>query len=246
MEEIKTIGGYLLPRGADGGHYTPVVTQPTADTMMMEFQPSKAGMPGVEPVEVKLPVGSGNGSGQNVALTTAQINALHGMFKVCLFDDSKDVDGAISAFEAAFVITGGGGEVPDEPEQPGGDIPADALPPDGLMAYFDLRNLGDKANVTAGAAKGVVATQGNGALYSWASQPITSSDEYGAVLPRGLLYNPSGQSADYDMGDHFTMVVTTRGAPSGWNMTGSNVVYGIAEPVYVTADGTANSKRRKR
>lgn len=70
MEEIKTIGGYQLPRGADGGHYTPVVTQPTADTMMVEFQPSKAGMPGVEPVEVKLPVGSGNGSGQNVELDT--------------------------------------------------------------------------------------------------------------------------------------------------------------------------------
>ena len=48
----------------------------------------------------------------------AQINALHGMFKVCLFDDSKDVSGAIFAFETAFGITGGG-EVPDEPEEPG-------------------------------------------------------------------------------------------------------------------------------
>ena len=140
----------------------------------------------------------------------------------------------------------GGGEIPNEPDQPGGEgggTTGDTLPTDGLMAYFDLRNLGDKANVTVGTTKGVVATQGNGALYSWASQPITSSDEYGVVLPRGLLYNPSGQSAEYDMGDHFTMVVTTRGAPSGWNMTGSNVLYGVAEPVYVTADGTAKAAK---
>ena len=53
--------------GADGGHYTPVITQPTADTMKVEFLPSRAGMAAVEPVEIKLPVGSGNDSGQNVA-----------------------------------------------------------------------------------------------------------------------------------------------------------------------------------
>lgn len=53
-------------------------------------------------------------SGQNVTLSTAQIDALHGMFKVCLFDDSKDVDGAIAVFEAAFALSdsgeSGGGE----------------------------------------------------------------------------------------------------------------------------------------
>ena len=59
-------------------------------------------------------------SGQNANLTTAQINALHGMFKVCLFDDTKDVDGAISAFETAFGIAGGG-EAPGQPDIP--DVP---------------------------------------------------------------------------------------------------------------------------
>lgn len=68
MEEIKTIGGYQLPRGPDGGHYTPIITQTAADTMTVEFRPSKAGMAAVEPVTVKLPVGSGDGSGQNVAV----------------------------------------------------------------------------------------------------------------------------------------------------------------------------------
>lgn len=67
MEEIKTIGGHQLPRGADGGHYTPVVTQTAADTMTVEFQPSRAGMAAVDPVEIKLPVGSGGDSGQNAA-----------------------------------------------------------------------------------------------------------------------------------------------------------------------------------
>ena len=135
----------------------------------------------------------------------------------------------------------GGEELPDEPEQPGGDITDDALPTDGLMAYFDLRNLGDKANLSVGTTKGVLATQGSGALYSWASQPITSSDEYGAVLARAMNYNPDGLSAEYDMGDHFTMVVTTRGGPSKWNTANSNVAYTNAEPVYVTADGTAKA-----
>lgn len=50
--------------GDDGGHYTPVVTQPTADTMKVEFAPSKAGMAAVEPVTVKLPSG-GSDSGEN-------------------------------------------------------------------------------------------------------------------------------------------------------------------------------------
>jgi hypothetical protein len=81
----------------------------------------------VKSVNGVMPDGSGNveiqvsgGNTDQGGMTTAQINALHGMFKVCLFDDTKDVDGAISAFETAFGIAGGG-EVPDEPDQP--DIP---------------------------------------------------------------------------------------------------------------------------
>lgn len=96
-----------------GLYYIPVVSQPRETALKFEFKPSLTGAPVPKPVTVELPVGSGTGG----ELTTAQINALHGMFKVCLFDDSKDVDGAISAFETAFGITGGG-EVPDEPDAP--------------------------------------------------------------------------------------------------------------------------------
>lgn len=62
-------------------------------------------------------------SSQNAnGLTTAQVEALHGMFKVCAYDDSKDVSGAYAAFLAAFGITdtedGGGEEEPETPVEP--------------------------------------------------------------------------------------------------------------------------------
>lgn len=53
--------------GVDGGHYTPVVTQPTTDTMQISFAPSKSDMPAVNPVTVNLPVSEN--SGQNVDLS---------------------------------------------------------------------------------------------------------------------------------------------------------------------------------
>lgn len=90
MEEIKTIGGHQLPRGADGGHYTPVVTQTAADTMTVEFQPSKAGMAAVEPVKIKLPVGSG--SGQNLELDAT-------LTKSGKAADAKAVGDALSELE---------------------------------------------------------------------------------------------------------------------------------------------------
>lgn len=41
-------------------------------------------------------------------LTTAQINALDGMFKVAAYDDSKDVSGAYAAFKEAFGLNDSG------------------------------------------------------------------------------------------------------------------------------------------
>jgi hypothetical protein len=52
--------------GEDGGHYTPVVTQPTTDTIKIAFTPSKATMPAVAPVTVQLPAPSeSNGAGEH-------------------------------------------------------------------------------------------------------------------------------------------------------------------------------------
>lgn len=55
-------------------------------------------------------------SGGNAALTTAQISALDGMFKVCSFA-SADVSAEYNAFKTAFGISDSGGEEePDNPE----------------------------------------------------------------------------------------------------------------------------------
>lgn len=58
--------------------------------------------------------GSGSNSGQNPTgggLSTVQINALDGMFKVCVFDDSLgDVVAAYAAFRDAFGLSGSGEE----------------------------------------------------------------------------------------------------------------------------------------
>lgn len=113
MEEIKTIGGYQLPRGADGGHYTPVVAQNSADTMTVEFHPSKAGMAAVAPVAIKLPVGSGNNSGQNAnALTLTSPDG-------SVWDITITNEGVLTP------VKRGGDAEPDEPdipENPGNNV----------------------------------------------------------------------------------------------------------------------------
>lgn len=47
------------PAGADGGYYTPSVSQPTPDTMQVAFTPSASGMPTVGPTDITLPSGGG-------------------------------------------------------------------------------------------------------------------------------------------------------------------------------------------
>ena len=81
--------------GVDGGHYTPVVTQPTTDTMQISFAPSKSDMPAVDPVTVNLPVSEN--SGQNVGKCPERLyvedyktdkntwnDAFDALFAVCL------------------------------------------------------------------------------------------------------------------------------------------------------------------
>lgn len=55
MEEIKTIGGYRLPHGNDGGYYTPAVTQTDTSDVRVEFIPSKGDMPQVDPIVIEMP-----------------------------------------------------------------------------------------------------------------------------------------------------------------------------------------------
>jgi hypothetical protein len=73
-------------------------------------------------VEIEIPEG-GTGSG----LTTAQINALDGMFKICAY--TADATDAYKAFQTAFGISGevepDAPDVPDVPEEP--DVPEKTL-----------------------------------------------------------------------------------------------------------------------
>lgn len=45
------------PETEPGGYYTPTITQPDANTMLVAYTPSTEGMPSVEPVQVTLPAG---------------------------------------------------------------------------------------------------------------------------------------------------------------------------------------------
>ena len=56
-------GGGSGASGEDGGYYTPVVTQPSENTMQVAFTPSKAAMPAVDGVEITLPAGPQGVSG---------------------------------------------------------------------------------------------------------------------------------------------------------------------------------------
>jgi hypothetical protein len=61
---------------------------------------------------------SGDNSSQNAGLTTAQINALDGMFQVAAYDASKDFASAYAAFKTAFGITDSGDTGDDGEESP--------------------------------------------------------------------------------------------------------------------------------
>lgn len=82
-EQIETaVANYMSQHPIEaepGGHYTPVVTQPTDNTMQVSFTPSKADMPPVESVTVNLPVGEGSGQNQPYTLPVATADALGGV-----------------------------------------------------------------------------------------------------------------------------------------------------------------------
>lgn len=113
---------------------------------------------------------------------------------------------------------------------------------DGLMAYFDFRNLGDKANVTVDTTKGVMATQGSGALYSWDAQPITSSDNYGIKTPRAMKFSAEGNTTQTDLGTEFTVISFGYGECIGPGIKATNIdPRWQFMPSYNKADGTANA-----
>ena len=265
-----------------------------------------------EEFAAKLAAGSG--------LTTAQINALDGMFKVAAYDDSKDVSGAYAAFKAAFGLadsgdTGGGGEEPPVVTtytitaelvnvtsnnsatsitegasytatltaadgykldavsvlMGGVDVTADVyangvisipavtgnveivasaaaiedvkavLPEDGLLAYFDFRNVAESSGDNS---KGyyIPATKGTGRMYGWYKDG--GGNDYGS----NASVNPDFCAGDsytiHDFGSDFTWILKSYCAP-GYTIRGfKNYIApsnsgAVLSPTYNTAEGTA-------
>lgn len=122
-----------------------------------------------------------------------------------------------------------------------------ALPEDGLLATFDLRNLsGEQMNVAVGSAKGMKATTGNGALFSWAGTPIMSSSANGSILSRSLMYSNDGSSSSYMPGGDFTCVAYGYGCVSSTSavaMAYTNISsdYGALTPKYKNSSGVQAS-----
>jgi hypothetical protein len=131
--------------------------------------------------------GTADDSGQNVALTTAQINALDGMFRVCAYDDSKDVSGAYAAFKSAFGIADEPGEEePDAPVIPektltsisavysGGDVAVGTAVADltGVVVTAHYSD-GTSATVTHYTLSGIIALGSNAVTVSYGGKTTT-------------------------------------------------------------------------
>ena len=113
---VAAINEAMSKSGTAGGYYTPVVTQPTTNTMKIAFVPSVATMPAVEPVTITLP---GSDSGQNAKSWTAeQINLLDQLFNYIPWTSAGA--GTIADALIASLRSGdtGGEEEPDVPVTP--------------------------------------------------------------------------------------------------------------------------------
>ena len=113
----NTIKGF---RGKDGPirlDYSGVANVPGAIQSIAELTAQPGDHFEVETVDstgrvatVKAVAKPGGNSGQNVALTTEQINALDGMFWVVTYDSDADYAAAYAAFCAAFGLAAPGGD----------------------------------------------------------------------------------------------------------------------------------------
>lgn len=81
----------------------------------------------------------------------------------------------------------------------GEDVTAE-LPIDGLVGYFDLRNVSQEK---VGSAYLINATKGDGMLYSWYA--MTETGDYGTTIKQSHYSNTTA-TTDYALGDKFTAV----------------------------------------
>lgn len=117
---------------------------------------------------------------------------------------------------------------------------------DGLVNYFDFRTAAYNNN-GAGGSTIISATQGDGSLYTWANNMVTTQDDYGAIINRSMIYNgTSVGTTTTSLGTSFTVIfksyLTGLSSPLFDNgyATLSNVQKISYRPKYKTSSGTGN------
>lgn len=177
--------------------------------------------------------GSGSNSGQNPTgggLTTEQINALDGMFKVCVFDDSLgDVEAAYAAFKTAFGITDSGEEEPDTPVEPdepvtpeitlssisavysGGDVPVGT-------AIADLTGIVVTAHYSDGSSKSVTGYTLSGTIAEGSNTVTVSYGGKTTTFTVTGVAESGGETSDilYELAEP-TVFDGTMSIDTGWN-----------------------------
>ena len=117
---------------------------------------------------------------------------------------------------------------------------------DGLENYFDFRTA-TYNNKGAGGSTIINATQGNGSLYTWATDRVTEQGDYGMIVARSMIYNgTSVGTTTTSLGTSFTVIfkcyITSLGSPlfdNGYASL-SNTTKLTYRPKYKTTSGTGN------
>lgn len=194
-------------QGADGGYYTPAVTQPTADTIQFDFTPSKAGMPSVKPVQVTLPSQDSGGNADQSGLSTTAANLLVTILREGVYNSDQSAN--ITALAAELAVTEE--EEPDTPVEP--DEPV--TPEKTLSSISATYSGGDVAVGTAVTAlTGIVVT----AHYS----DGTSETVTGYTLSGTIAEGSNTVTVSYG-GKTTTFVVTGVDEAGGGETTGGTV-----------------------
>ena len=115
-----------------------------------------------------------------------------------------------------------------------------ALPTDGLVGYFDMRNLDAGTINTAGSlgtAYGMNATQGSASLYSWGAW-ISESDAVGTTISRSMMIGGENSTTLLNMGTQYTAIgFTMRGYANCFGHSTNGNGWSVA-PKYINSDNS--------
>lgn len=140
-----------------------------------------------ETLQSKLDTGSLGGSGGGLDDNTASL--LISILRAAAF--TSDQSANITALKEALGATGGGstgGGSTGSGGNTGGGGSTGGIVTDGLVNLFDFRTATYNNNWGSGLTV-IEATQGNGSLYCWAANQVTTQDDYGMSISRNMIYN---------------------------------------------------------